>query len=442
MTCATDSRVSTWSKSRLTVSVCGLFLLWAAIASQAQTFTVLHSFDGTDGSALEIAPLVQGTDGYLFGTTEGGGAHTDGTVFAITTGGTVTTVTSFNGTDGANPFTGVVQSAAGGLYGATNFGGSNGLGTVFKINAQTLTVLHNFASADGSPSQGGIIQGSDGNFYGTSLNDGADGSGTVYKITPGGAFTVLHNFTRSGGEGGNPYAPLMQASNGKFYGTTWDGGSFDHGTIFEVTSSGTFTTIYEFCLSNPNTCPDGYNVEGALVEGSDGNLYGMTARGGDPSCYLNGYIGCGTVFRITAAGALTTLHNFEGPDGAGPVSALIQGTDGNFYGVTQYSGANSGCFQGCGTVFNMTPAGTLTTLYNFCSDAGCTDGHAPLSGLTQDTNGTFYGSTADGGVNNDGTVYSLAMGLGPFVKTNPTVGAAGRTVNILGTTDGHNRSYV
>jgi hypothetical protein len=101
--------------------------------------------------------------------------------------------------------------------------------------------------------------------------------------------------------------------------------------------------------------------------------------------------------------------------------------------VTQYDGANTGCFQGCGTVFNMTSAGTLITLYNFCSDAGCTDGETPVSGLTQDTNGTFYGTTANGGVNNDVTVYSLAMGLGPFVKTNPTVGAVGRTINILGT---------
>ena len=294
-------------------------------------------------------------------------------------------------------------------------------------------MLHSFASSDGSPSQGGIIQGSDGDFYGTTLNDGANGSGTVFKITGGGAFTVLHSFTRTETEGGNPYAPLVQASNGKFYGTTWDGGSFDHGTIYEINSSGSFSTVYIFCLANPNTCTDGYNPEGALVEGSDGNLYGMTARGGDPACGLNGYTGCGTIFKITPGGTLTTIHDFEGTDGAGPVSSLIQGTDGNFYGTTQWDGANLTCPQGCGTVFSVTPSGTLTTLYSFCSVTGCTDGAAPISALLQDTNGTFYGGTALGGTGGDGTIYSVSIGLGPFVKTNPRAGGVGRSINILGT---------
>jgi uncharacterized repeat protein (TIGR03803 family) len=423
------SRKSKWIKA------CGVMLLWAAtaIALPAQTFTQLHSFDGHDGNAPQTGALVQGTDDNLYGTTERGGAANDGTVYAVTTGGSLTTVINFNGTDGANPFSGVVQSAYGGLYGTTNFDGGNSLGTVFKINGQTPAVLHSFASSDGSPAQGGIIQGSDGNFYGTTLDDGANGSGTVFKITGSGAFTVLHSFTRTDPEGGNPYAPLVQASNGKSYGTTWDGGSFDHGTIYEINSSGSFSTVYVFCLANPNNCTDGYNPEGALVEGSDGNLYGMTARGGDPACDLNGYVGCGTIFKITPGGTLTTIHNFEGTDGAGPVSALIQGTDGNFYGTTQWDGANLTCPQGCGTVFSVTPSGTLTTLYNFCSVTGCTDGAAPISTLLQDTNGTFYGGTALGGTDGDGTIYSVSVGLGPFVKTNPTAGGVGRSINILGT---------
>jgi uncharacterized repeat protein (TIGR03803 family) len=289
-----------------------LFLLWAAVASQAQTFTVLHSFDGTDGSALEVAPLVQATNGYLFGTTEAGGANTEGTVFAITTGGTVTTVTSFTGNDGAEPFSGVVQSAAGGLYGTTNFGGSDGLGTVFKINAQTLTCCTALLKPMEVRRKVELFRARTETSMALPSIRERTALARCSKSRRAAHSPCCTIFTRNGGEGGNPYAPLMQASNEKFYRTTWDGGSFDHGTIFEISSTGTFATLYQFCLHNPNTCPDGYNVEGALVEGSDGNLYGMTARGGDISCSLNGYVGCGTVFSITTAGALTTLHNFEG----------------------------------------------------------------------------------------------------------------------------------
>jgi len=307
------------------------------------------------------------------------GQGTMGTVYAITTGELAATVINFNGTDGANPFSGRWFKAPMAASTAHQFWRRQSpWGTVLQVfNGSNDHRAAQLCLSDGSPSQGGIIQGSDGDFYGTTLNDGANGSGTVFKITGGGAFTVLHSFTRTETEGGNPYAPLVQASNGKFYGTTWDGEASITERSTKSIRADRFSTVYIFCLANPNTCTDGYNPEGALVEGSDGNLYGMTARGGDPACGLNGYTGCGTIFKITPGGTLTTIHDFEGTDGAGPVSSLIQGTEWKFYGTTQWDGANLTCPQGCGTVFSVTPSGTLTTLYSFCSVTGCTDGAAP-----------------------------------------------------------------
>jgi uncharacterized repeat protein (TIGR03803 family) len=146
-----------------------------------------------------------------------------------------------------------------------------------------------------------------------------------------------------------------------------------------------------------------------LIQGANGNLYGTTTGGGA----LNN----GTVFTVTLDGALTTLHSFDGTDGAEPVAGLVQGTSGDFYGTTAFGGANNACNNqdaGCGTVFKMTPSGKLTTLYSFCSQTNCTDGGGPLAALVQATNGKFYGTTEGGGANRTGTVFSLSVGLGPY----------------------------
>ncbi len=188
------------------------------------------------------------------------------------------------------------------------------------------------------------------------------------------------------------------------------------------------TTLYSFC--SQTNCTDGNEPRG-LVQAADGNFYGTTAFGG---AYYNNYCsadpGCGTVFEITPAGVLTTLYSFcsqpNCPDGGHPVG-LVQATDGNFYGATEWGGAN-----GHGTVFEITPSGTLTTLYSFCAQANCADGANPEGRLMQATNGNLYGTTYYGGANVDGTVFSLSVGLGPFVETLPTSGNVGATVIILG----------
>jgi uncharacterized repeat protein (TIGR03803 family) len=160
-----------------------------------------------------------------------------------------------------------------------------------------------------------------------------------------------------------------------------------------------------------------------LVQATDGNFYGTT--------YFGGAYNYGTVFKVTRSGTLTTLHSFDGTEGGNPDAALVQGTDGNFYGTTYY-GAN-----GYGTVFKITPGGTLRTLYSFCSQSGCADGAHPYAGLVQDTNGKFYGAACGafcggGGTGGYGTVFSLSVGLGPFVETQPTSGKVGAAVEILG----------
>jgi uncharacterized repeat protein (TIGR03803 family) len=420
------------------MKACGVFLLWAATAAAlpAQTFTTLHSFNGTNGSE-PYAGLVQGTDGNLYGTTKQGGANTDGIVFNITTSGMLTSLYSFckqrGCTDGADPEAGLVQGTNGDFYGTTFLGGANHAcggnpcGTVYKITSSGhLTTLHSFDGMDGETPSASLVLGTNGKFYGTTYEGGANNDGTVFSITAGGTLATLHSFDDT--DGAIPEAGLVQGTNGKFYGTTPGGGANGDGTVFSITTGGTLATLHSFGIGG-----DGEFPLAGLVQASNGNLYGTTYEGGT--------YGGGTVFRVTPSGNLKTLYSFcqhSGcPDGQSPEAGLVQGTDGNLYGTTYEGGANtnSSCSNGCGTIFSITPSGTLTTLYNFCSQGGsnCTDGYGLQAALVQDTNGTFYGTTVFGGANDDGTVFSLSVGLGPFVKTQPTSGAVGAAVKILGT---------
>jgi uncharacterized repeat protein (TIGR03803 family) len=443
------SGLSFWKR----IGLVGVFCAVSAISSPAQTLTTLYSFNNTDGS-LPYAGLVQGTDGNFYGTTQVGGdpscngGYGCGTVFKITSGGTLTTLYTFcaktNCTDGSRPQAGLVQGTDGNFYGSIQEGGANptgcggyGCGTVFKITAGgTLTTIYSFCSqtncTDGYAPQAGLVQATDGNFYGTtveggdpSCNDGY-GCGTVFKITPGGTLTTLHSFDGTDGE--NLYAGLVQGTDGNFYGTTTYGGAYGYwyGTVFKITPAGVLATLHSFDGN------DGEVPYAGVVQATDGNFYGTTYSGG-------AYRDYGTVFKITPAGALKRLYSFCSqtgcPDGYWPDALLVQATDGNLYGTTLGGGANpTGCGgNGCGTVFKITPGGTLTTLYSFCAQTGCTDGAGPLAGLAQATDGSFYGTTRGGGTHGWGTVFSLSVGLGPFVETNPTSGKVGGKVIILGT---------
>jgi uncharacterized repeat protein (TIGR03803 family) len=393
-------------KYGLLTKVCIFFVILTAtaISSHAQTFTNIFTFNYTEG-ANPNGTLVQATDGNLYGTTWAGG-HGYGVFFVIDSG-TVTPLHSFESSDGAFPNSGLVQTSNGDFYGTTHGGGAHGYGTVFEItSAGSVTTLHSFRSSDGAQPWAGLVQGTDGNFYGTTYAGGAHNYGTVFKITPSGGLTTLHSFSST--DGAYPNAGLVQATSGNFYGTTDNGGTYNYGTVFEITPTGKLTTLHSFDYS------DGANPNASLVA-SDGNFYGTTWEGG-----ADGY---GTVFEMTPAGALTTLQSFNWSDGAMPYSeGLAQGTDGNFYGTVQTSSNYD-----CGTIYEITPGGTLTTLHNF----DYTDGCGADSGLTQATNGTFYGTSWSGG-SGYGTVFTLSLGLAPFVQTRPSMGVVGTDVTVLG----------
>jgi len=347
------------------------------------------------------------------------------TAMALPAQETFTTLHSFDSTDGANPGVVLIEATNGALYGTASSFGANGAGRVFKMTpGGTLTTVYNFCSEsgcmDGVLPEAGLLQATSGDFYGTT-NGGGLGYGTVFKITPGGTLTTLYSFCSQSGcaDGAFPVAGLLQTADGNLYGITLSGGRpADGGTVFEITPTGRLTTMHKFC--SQNDCTDGSNPLAALVEATDGDLYGTTSGGGTSDL--------GTVFKITRSGTLTTLHSFDRTDGSAPGAVLAQGTDGNFYGTT-----NSGGARGYGTIFEMAPSGTLATLHSFCEHLGCTDGRNPEAGLMQATNGTFYGTASFGGANQDGTVFNFSVGLGAFVKTQPARGEVGAAIGILGT---------
>jgi len=290
---------------------------------------------------------------------------------------TFTTIVTFNGTNGRSPGYGpLVQGRDGNLYGTTEIGGLYDAGTLFQLNPVTdaLTTIYNFCNpqtncADGGSRAAGVILGIDGSFYGTTMAGGdlncdpQVGCGTVFKMTSKGVLTTLYTFTGNG-DGFTPVAPLVQATDGSFYGTTGQ----ESGTVFKVTPSGKFKTLHVFQY------PEGNSLFGGLMQATDGNFYGTSHIGGtgnDPHCSSNG---CGTVFKVTPKGKLTTLYSFDFTDGAFPVAGLLQASDGNLYGTTDGGGS-----------------------------------------------GSYYG-----------TIFSLDLGFGPFVQATTYSGKVGATVEFLG----------
>jgi uncharacterized repeat protein (TIGR03803 family) len=448
-------------KFNLWLRASGALLLWAAaaVALPAQTLTTLDAFctagkptNCKDG-AHPLAALIQGTDGNFYGTTPDYGGSDAGTIFKVTPSGTLTKVHRFDITDGDSPRAALVQGTDGNFYGTTYDGGifggfcDPGCGTVFGMTAGgTVKTLHEFNGADGAWPQAGLVQATNGTFYGTTSGGGTGndghGGGTVFKITPSGTLTTLYNFCSKGNypnctDGFYPVAGLVQGTDGNFYGTAQGGGANALGTVFKITPHGNLTTLYSFC--SQSNCTDGSNPDAGLVQGTDGDFYGTTYNGGPNRDTLCNGSTCGTIFKITRNGILTTLYSFcpggdNCTDGALPMAGLVQGTDGNFYGTTGNGGTTRH-----GTAFKLTPRGVLTTLHNFCEQGyPCADGSFP-NGLIQATNGKLYGTTPAGATrshachNGCGTVFSLSVGLGPFVVTEPTSGAVGAAVKILGT---------
>jgi len=395
----------------------------SGIPVAAQSFTTLHSFRGAEG-ANPYAGLVQGLDRHLYGTSTYGGAYGLGNILQIAPSGEVTSIYAFcaqsDCPDGEFPVSTLVMGPDGDFYGATQNGGAYNYGSVFKVSTSgVLTTLHSFDIFDGVEPYGSLLLASNGNIYGTTNAAGActtegAGCGTIFVISRSGNFKTLYNFCMQTGcpDGEFPVGGMIEGSDGNFYGTTNAGGDSvcnggGCGTIYRITPAGVLTTLHRF------NSKDGAYPAPALIEVSKGVWYGTTAGGGAHRD--------GTVFSITSNGALKTLYNFSGTDGFSPF-VLVAGSDGNLYGTTLGGGANA-----AGTIFRITPGGTLTTLHSFAQHY-----YYYFGALMQGTNGNFYGTTFFGGPADDGTIYKLSVGLKPFVKVQPSTAKQGQTVSLLG----------
>jgi len=382
-----------------------LALLFSAVPSaRAQTLTTLYSFTGgADGSEPQ-ADLIMDGQGNLYGATPSGGAYNCGTVFELTVSGAFELLSTFaGGTDGCGPLAALTRDNQGNLYGATFWGGAYGGGTVFMVTPSGVkTVLHNFtAGGEGAQPQSTVVLDAQGNLYGTTIGGGTCGHGTVFELTPSGTATALHRFNCPASiirttDGANPEAGVMFDSQGNLYGTTTYGGVYGAGTVFKVTPNKRQwnTELYNFTGGG-----DGRQPHSGVVVDTQGNVYGTTMFGGDSyDCSLGG---CGTVFQITPSGTEKVLHTFTAPpDGHWPTSDLVLDAQGNLYGTTAYGGA----YDYTGTVFMVTPSGTEKVLYSF---SGGADGGGPWGGLVRDAQGNLYGTTYSGGTYGYGTVFKL-----------------------------------
>ncbi len=411
-------------------------------AAAASEFKILYEFCTQQNCADGENPysqLIRDRHGSIYGTTAGGGQYFAGTVFKLDTGGVETVLDNFCAGDcgrGSIPGPGLILDKKGQLYGTTEGGGHsdcatpNGCGTIFRLAPDgNEHALHRFRGyPDGAVPLGSLIVDSQGNFYGTTVSGGSGevcapfggdiGCGTVFELQPHGVETVLYKFCSVNGcaDGYAPYAGLIADGSGNLYGTTSAGGSRGGGTVFEI-ANGTESVLYNFC--SQQSCVDGADPRAGLVMDDGGNFYGTTAAGGNNTASCSN--GCGTVFKLAPDGTETVLYSFcanaNCSDGAVPMATLVVDGNGNLFGTTK-GGGDFNC--GCGTVFEISPDGTETVLHAFRGAANNNggDGAFPYAGLTTDSRGNFYGTTASGGVAGGGNSCGDS-GCGTVFKIKP-----------------------
>jgi uncharacterized repeat protein (TIGR03803 family) len=405
-----------------TLVVILMFATSAIVPSQAQTFTVLYTFSGSDGSGPS-GSLVRDAGGNLYGTTYFGGAYTDGVAFKLDPSNNETVLFNFNpgNSRGSNPAYGLTIDEAGNLYSPADGGSPKGGGLLWKLSPTGKEkVLWDFGGCFGcrkpSDPEGRLLRDASGNFYGVTALGGVKGKGSecefygcgvVYQLDGAGKLHVLHAFT-GGADGSSPYGALLQDAAGNLYGAAITGGDLSCpqfpglgcGTVFKLSPDKTFTVLHTFTGGK-----DGANSYGGLVMDSAGNLYGSALHGGNTSCDD----GCGTLFKISAKGKFQVLYTFKDrEDGGGPIGNLVMDTKGNLYGETQ--GLNSNSYYG--TVFELNPVGQMTVLHVFTEYP---DGADPVGGLIRDSAGNLYGVAYQGG--KKGCL--LDIGCGTVFKVTP-----------------------
>jgi uncharacterized repeat protein (TIGR03803 family) len=428
-----------FSVGLMALAVVVLTVFGAATRATAQQEIVLYDFGAGNGDGIEPESVVIFDDaGNLYGTTPSSiGEY--GSVFELTPSGngtwTENILHTFTKYDGREPLAGVIRDTAGNLYGTTLEGGTYGNGnfdggTVFELEpAQgggwTEKVLHSFGSGtDGFNPWGGLVMDSAGNLYGTTVDGGSQGHGVVFELSPGagGNWTekILHSFVNNGADGVYPYATLILDSAGNLYGTTGYGGAYACGNDAELPGCGTVFEMHHTAVggfaekvlhSFSNNHEDGIQPRSPVVLDGAGNLYGTTTGGGSVTT-CHGY-GCGTVFELVSSGggafAERVLYSFtdNGQDGYLPYAGLVLDVSGNLYGTASTGGNANSFAYGGGTVFELKSTGGIwieKILHNF--GAG-TDGAYPIAGLTFDSHGRLYGTTQDGGPGGYGTAFEI-----------------------------------
>ncbi len=396
-------------------------LIFANSQAAAQTETVLHSFTTSEG-ASPVLGLVFDSAGNLYGVASEGGGPNAGTIFELSPSGlnwTEKTLYRFKGgKDGAMPLGSLIVDASSNLFGTTNLGGANGVGTVFELSPSgatwTKTILHNFGGTkDGQFPSAGLVMDASGNLYGTTEGGGAFGNGqnnvggTAYKLTKSGTTwieTVIHSFG-SGTDGGVPRCNLTLDTADNVYGTTPQGGAQASGIVFKISpqSGGGWkeSILHSF---NPGNFEDGARPVAGVIFDEAGNLYGTTTVGGGQ--------GGGIVFELSPKSGgtwtETILTSFEQPfyQASNLYSGLVFDKAGNLYGAT-LRGGNFNTFPETffnGTIFELTPSGTNTTVLFFDGAHGAVPG---LGSLVLDSSGNLYGATQAGGANKNGVVFKI-----------------------------------
>ena len=405
-----------------------LVIFAGAVPAQAQTPTVLHSFnDGTQDACAPRGNIVQGRDGNMYGggAACGAGGSGGGAIYKISPAGVESVFFNFpqgwTNCGGA----GLTLGNDGNFYSVCEGGNpATGMGSIFRLTpAGVFTDLHDFTGANGdSLPVYPPIQGVDGNFYGVTGNE-VQVCGNIYKLTPAGVYTNLHTFVFNNSECHS--SNLVQASDGNLYGTLANCTLPNSvGCVYRISTAGVYKEIHSFAFATGQVPCTG------LIQGKDGKLYGATQQGAAD--------GNGNIYKMTTAGVATDVHDFNNATDAscvnnvGPPVDLLQVADGSFYGVNPAYGPN-----GNGSIYKLTSAGVFSA---FLFPNPSVDGQLPSSTLIQNTNGLLYGTTPGGGnpascpSGCQGTFFSVATGDAPFVSLEPTqkTGFVGARVGMFG----------